>query len=196
MKILRFFYHLLDRFFVVFGAFIGSQIPEFFQQYTQRLAGHVAELSYQVDGLKKIASISGKTLDQYIHKFMINSDPDFVRQGEFMDGILIRWQELNQALFKLTQASIWEHPFVFLKEMDYSIARSTYQSFQPGLNLSTEGFLYACLGILAGYGFYHLIVKGLVAGWNWIQFKLNNNKLRNAYISANKDPGQTEETDE
>jgi hypothetical protein len=174
MKFLQFFYQLLDRFFVVFGAFLGSQVPQFLQQYTQRLGGHVAELNYQIEGLKKIASISGKTLDQYIHKFMLNSDPDFVRQGEFIDGMVIRWQELNQALSRLIQASIWERPFVFLKEMDYSIVRSTYQSFQPGLNLTTEGFLYACLGILAGYAFYHLMIKAIVALWNWIRFRLKS----------------------
>ncbi|MBA2369445.1 MAG: DUF2937 family protein [Candidatus Protochlamydia sp.] len=171
MKFLRFVYQVLDRFFVVFGAFLGSQIPQYLQQYTQRLAGHVAELDFQIAKLKKIAAMSGKTLDQYIHKFEQNTDPDFVRQGEFMDGIVIRWQELNQALSNLTEASVWKHPFVFLKEMDYSIARNTYESFQPGLNLTTEGFLYACLGILMGYSFYHLLIKGTVAIWSWIRLR-------------------------
>jgi hypothetical protein len=65
----------------VIGAFVASQIPEFIQQYTQRLAGHVNELYRLLNQMRQVASYSNKTLDQYIQKFITSSDPDFARQG-------------------------------------------------------------------------------------------------------------------
>src|ERR1700679_1329642 len=106
MKIFSTIGSLLDRLCVVIGAFIGSQIPQFMQQYTQRLAGHVDALQRLLNQLRQMASLSNKTLEQYIQKFKDTSDSDFVHQGEFMQGILSRWEDLHQALDRLTQGSI------------------------------------------------------------------------------------------
>ena len=44
------------------SAFAGSQIPQFMQQYSQRLAGHVAELQQLIDQLRSVAAHSNKSL--------------------------------------------------------------------------------------------------------------------------------------
>ncbi len=46
---------LIDRIFVVVGAFIFSQAPQFFSLYSQRLGGHVAELTLQIRAMEKVA---------------------------------------------------------------------------------------------------------------------------------------------
>lgn len=164
MKILHSFGSLMDRFCVAAGAFMGSQIPEFMQQYHQRLAGHVAELQRLLNQMRQVASYSNRTLEQYIHKFVSSPDPDFIHQGEFMQGILSRWEELNQALVHLTQSSMMARPYVFLKELHYDIAHSTFASFQPGMNLSVEGLCYAGFGILIGWGFYRIVSQSIFFG--------------------------------
>jgi hypothetical protein len=159
MRFLKFFSGLLDRLFLLIGAFIGSQVPEFMQQYRQRLSGHEAELNQLVDKLTQMASLSGKTLDQYIEKFMINADLDFAAQGTFMQGVVARWHDLHQTLQALAESSMWERPFYFFKYLNYPIAESTIQSFQPGINLTIEGLCYTGLGMGMAYLIYAMVVK-------------------------------------
>lgn len=159
MSIFSFVGSIIDRLCVVAGAFIGSQIPQFMQQYTQRLAGHVEALQKLIGQLNHIASLSQKTLEQYIHKFIQSGDPDFMKQGDFMQGILNRWQELHQALSHLNQSSLWTRPYYFIKDLQPDIAHSTLASFQPGLSLTLEGLCYAGAGMLIGWMIYQIASK-------------------------------------
>lgn len=168
MKVFSFIGNLFDRLCVVAGAFIGSQIPQFMQQYTQRLAGHVEALQKLINQLRHMSSFSNKTLEQYIQKFKDSPDPDFVRQGDFMQGILTRWAELQQALDHLTQSSMWWRPYYFLKDLQPDIAHSTLASFQPGFNLTIEGLCYAGTGMILGWVFYQITTKGLIYSYTRI----------------------------
>ncbi len=165
MKIFSLIGSLLDRLCVVAGAFIGSQIPQFMQQYTQRLAGHVEALQKLINQLREIATLSHKTLEQYIQKFKDSSDQDFIHQADFMQGILTRWQDLHQALDHLTQSSMWLRPYYFLKDLQPEIAHSTFASFQAGFNLTFEGLCYAGVGMVVGWAFYQLISKFIAFGY-------------------------------
>lgn len=169
MRFLFSFGKIIDRLCIVAGAFLGSQIPQFMQQYTQRLAGHVAELHHLLEQLRKTASNSQKSLDQYVQKFVSSPDADFASQGAFMQGILQRWDELNQALVQLSQSPAWTRPFVFFKELQPDIAQSTFATFQPGINLNLEGLCYAGIGILIGWAFFQLISKCFSAFWSFLK---------------------------
>lgn len=156
---LKIIHYILDRLFVVAGAFIGSQVPAFIQQYSQRLAGHVDELGRTIATLQKAAEHSNKNLDQYIGKFITSSDPDFSKQGEIMQSIVFRWQEITTSYQHLTGSNVWSRPFVFFSEWQPDIVKATLKSFQPSLALSVEGLCYTVAGLFAGYLFYHLIVR-------------------------------------
>ena len=150
----------LDRLFALMGAFLFSQLPLFMQQYAQQLAGHVDELRLQVSALEKLASQSGKTLDQYIHKFCISSDTDCTLQGQFMQGLVQRFQELSASLMSLQQANTWQHPFVFMKDFQLKIGLATYAGFTPGFAMTFESVIYLLGGLFVGYLFYQLMLKG------------------------------------
>lgn len=156
--------NLIDRLCVVAGAFIGSQIPQFMHQYTQRLAGHEEALQKLITQLRQIASLSHKTLEQYIQKFFDSGDPDFIQQGDFMQGILHRSQELHIALTHLTQSSPWLRPYYFLKDLQPDIAHSTFASFQPGLSLTLEGLFYGGVGMIVGWLFFQIVSKIFAVG--------------------------------
>ena len=166
MKMMHFIGSLLDRLCVILGAFIGSQIPQFMQQYSQRLAGHVDELHHLLNNLRQLATHSDKTLEQYIQKFATNADPDFAHQGEFMQQLVGRWQELEHALYHLVHSSIWARPYFFLKDLQTDIAQATLLSFQPGISLNLEGLCYAGAGVLIGLAFYHLVEKCVRIGFS------------------------------
>src|SRR5437868_6272991 len=93
----RWFIGICDRICAVLGAFAFSQIPLFYQQYTQRLAGHLAEAGWQVALLHETAEHAGKSLPAYIAKFLNQSDPDFVLQGRLMDSLITRLTTLKES---------------------------------------------------------------------------------------------------
>lgn len=150
---------MLDRIFAVAGALLLSQLPTFMQQYGQQLAGHVNELKLQLDRMTKRASHSGKSLDQYIQKFVQNSDGDIQHQGQLMQDMVVRYQDLSEASLALNNASVFSKPFVFVKYLYSDIVASTFQLFTPGFAFSVEGLVYALLGILFGVGLFAALRK-------------------------------------
>lgn len=141
----------LDRAFAVAGALLLSQAPLFMQQYQQRLAGHVAELQLQIEMMRQAAALSGKTLNQFVQKFLASQDLDFVRQGEIMQSMVQRWESLSEGYIAMNNAVPFLKPFVFLAHLNYEIAKTTFEAFNIGISLSLEGFVYALFGIIIGY---------------------------------------------
>lgn len=150
---------MLDRVFAVAGALLFSQVPTFMQQYGQQLTGHVQELKLQLDLMTQTALKSGKTLDQYIHKFLQFSDHDVSNQGQLMQDMVIRYQTLSEASLALNHASAFSKPFVFLNHFYPEIASSTLSFFTPSLSFTLEGGAYVLIGILFGYSIFFFLKK-------------------------------------
>lgn len=142
---------LLDRSFAVAGAVVFAQAPLFMQQYTQQMIGRAAELNLQVDSLRKSAGLSGKTIEQLSQKFMANSDPDIMRQGEMMMATVGRWHNITDGLAAMQDSSIWGRPAAFLYHLNSEAFISTLHEFRMGLPLNMEGGVYALLGVVTGY---------------------------------------------
>lgn len=147
---------ILDRIFAVIGAFIFSQAPHFMQQYKLMLAGHVAELTYQVKLIQRAAGESGKDLNQFIQKFLGSLDRDFVLQGEIMNSLVVRWKELSENYVALDQVTPFARPWIFLSDLKYDIFKSTLASYDFGLVFSMETLIYVMIGV--GIGFFSFIV--------------------------------------
>ena len=158
-KISSFFDGILDRIFSVIGAAVFSQIPEFIQQYIQRLGGHVDEAQHQVELIREAAQSSGQTLGTYIEIFITHTDPSIVHQGQLIQRTIERAEESTDALQAIKAASVFTKPFVFLAEIKYSIARAALGDFQPAIPLTLEGLIYAFIGLCFGLAFYQFVLK-------------------------------------
>ena len=158
-KTFSFFDRILDRIFSVIGAVAFSQIPEFIQQYIQRLGGHVDEAQYQVELIRKAAQSSGHTLSNYIELFIPHTDPSVVQQGQLIQRTIERARELAEALQAIKEASVFTRPFVFLANIKYPIAKATLEDFQPALPLSIESLIYAFIGLFLALAFYQFVLK-------------------------------------
>ena len=154
---------LLDRVLCVCGAVIFSQLPEFMQQYLQRLEGHLDEARLQVDRFKEAAAQSGMTLDQLVAGAAQNSDPAMGRLGGVIRTTLARLDDLSVADAALRQASVWSRPFVFLRHADWGIAKATWAIYRPAVPTTPEGFMYAGLGMVLVLALYHLGIKAPIA---------------------------------
>ncbi|QLH35042.1 MAG: DUF2937 family protein [Parachlamydiaceae bacterium] len=150
---------LIDRIFAVAGALILSQFPLFMQQYQQQLTGHISELQLQINSMRNAALLTGKSLKQYILKFLQSEDLDFKHQGEILNNMLQRYDHLLQGQQALQEAPFYAKPILFVRYLDLDIARSTWAKFEVGFPLNPEGFFYAILGILLGLAIYWALRK-------------------------------------
>lgn len=156
---------LIDRIFAAAGGVLFSQAPLFMKQYIQQLYGRAAELRYQVDAMRQAATNSGKTLEQFIQKFVDSGDVDFARQGDVMSAMVNRWYYINEALTSLQESSVLTRPFVFIRHMNWDIIKSTWSQYVFGLPLTLEGLIYAVLGIIFGFLVFYGIRKFFSALW-------------------------------
>jgi hypothetical protein len=150
---------VLDRILCVVGTVAFSQIPEFMQQYLQRLGGHLDEARRQLGKFEDAAEQSGITLDRLIAQTGSNADAAVAKLGGVMTDSVARVEELQAAQTAIVNASLWERPFVFFKNMDADIARATWQIFKPAIPTTVEGLVYAAIGMLVLLMFYHVAVR-------------------------------------
>lgn len=154
---------LVDRALCVIGTIAFSQIPEFMQQYLQRLGGHLDEARRQLAHFRQIAQQSGITLDALIGQTSTNSDPTVAKLSGVMTEAVARVETLESAQSAIQNAALWERPFVFLRHIDTDIARATWGIFRPAVPTTIEGLIYAALGMLVLLATYHVGVKYPIA---------------------------------
>lgn len=152
---------LMEKFCSLSGALLFAQFPAFFQQYTHELYGHLAELTYQNSILEQSAKLANKTLPQLIYKFTSSLDPDFQKQGHFMQSIGDRLDEYTRAFQSLQSAAIWQKPFLFIRYAKRDVILDTLSHFEWGISFSAESGVYLGVGLLIGYAAYSFLQAAL-----------------------------------
>lgn len=157
---------LLDRVLCVAGAITLSQAPEFFQQYLQRLGGHLDEARRVLVRFEAVARESGLTLTQLIETTRSEASAPVAKLGGVMAEAQTRAQALAQAESALRDADMWARPWVFLRHVDTEIARGTWVVFKPAVPVTAEGFCYAAAGMLLALGLYHFGIVWPLKTWS------------------------------
>lgn len=150
---------LLDRVLCLLGAVAFCQLPEFIQQYLQRLGGRLDEARRQLAEFEAVARQSKLTLPQFIDRTSANPDEAVARLGGVMQGTIDRVAELSRAETALRDASLWEKPFVFFAHLDTSIAGATLDIYRPAVPTTVEGLVYALAGMAVILGIYHGAIR-------------------------------------
>jgi hypothetical protein len=148
-----------DRALCAVGAVLFSQLPEFFQQYLQRLGGHLDEARRQLEQFRQTAAASGLTLDRLIAQARAQADPAMARLGQVMADTSDRVGQLAASERALRGASAWSRPFVFLRHVDPAIAHATWAVFRPAVPTTFEGLAYALFGMAVMLALYHGAVR-------------------------------------
>lgn len=159
---IKFLQAIFDRIFAVAGALLFSQLPHFFQAYTQRLGGHLGELGMQIRTLQEAAAKGGKTLDLYIEKFVKNPDSDIALQGEFMQSLVTRFSEIGRAYQGMADSSPLNRPFHFIQTFQPDVAKLTFNDFSFGLEFTPETGIYVLIGMGMGMLLFALM-NGLLS---------------------------------
>jgi hypothetical protein len=151
---------LTSRLALFVGALIGltaSQIPEYAQQYRQRLGGAIDELQSIVTEFDADSAGQGLTEQQGITRLSGNSD-EFVRErGRQMSEIVQRLHILSNANAEMAQAGPVGRLVALATDFDPLIARRAYASYEPAIPVTSEGFVLAALGMAIGYALFHAL---------------------------------------
>ncbi len=153
----------MDRVLCLLGAVAFCQLPEFIQQYLQRLGGHLDEARRQLAQFEAVAAQAKLTLPQFIDRTASNADDAVARLAGVMQSAVERVAELTSAEAALRNASILEKPFVFFAHLDRSIASAALDVYQPAVPTTLEGLLYAAVGMVVILGVYHGCVRYPIA---------------------------------
>jgi hypothetical protein len=156
---------LLDRLLCVAGAVIFTQAPEFFQQYLQRLGGHLDEARRQLAQFQDVAAQSHLTVEALARQTSGNADTAVAKLGGVITATVERVHELEAAQAALLQASVWTRPFVFMRQMDSSIAHATWSIFEPAVPTTLEGLVYGLVGMVVALSLYHGAIKYPLRRW-------------------------------
>lgn len=156
----------LDRIVCLLGAVGFAQAPEFFQQYFQRLGGHLDEARRVLAQFELAARASGKPFERFVTDTLANPDPGLAKLGQTMHDTAARVADLQAAHQALADANAWSRPWAFARHLDSSIAHATLDAFKPAVPTTLEGALYAALGLAVAFTLWYLSVRLPLEAWS------------------------------
>ncbi len=148
-----------DRLVCVCGAVAAAQGPEFMQQYLQRLGGHLDEARRQLAVFQGIAERAGLTLAQLVEQTRNTGVSTSAPRADSVAATAQRVDDLTQAHQALKQASTWERPWIFIRDLDTGIVAATWQDYRPAVPTTGEGLVYAAVGLAVAVALYYGLVR-------------------------------------
>jgi hypothetical protein len=134
----------------------ATQAPEFAQQYRQRLAGAIDELSRVVGVFENEAAKRSLTPSEAIARLETNSDTLARERGADMENDIDRLARMKTALSALTEPGSWRRLVVFVTDFDAATAGQAWKDFEPAVPTSLEAFAIGGLGLVFGWGATHI----------------------------------------
>ena len=141
-------------FFALLAGVVTSQLPEFAQQYRQRLGGAIDELQRFMDNFDQDVKSRSLTRAQGIETLMRNPDPLVAQRAHRLRETETRLAKLKDQNETMKDAGSFRRIAVMVNMFDPFIARRTYQFHEPAVPLNMEGLVTALAGFFAGLGLW------------------------------------------
>ncbi len=138
-------------------AALASQLPEFTQQYRQRLGGAIDELAAIVAEFDGEASNLSINRDEGIARLQGNSDVLAQQRGRSVADVVARKDRLERQRQAFATAGPVSQYAVLVADFDPGIARRSLADFQPAIPVTTAGFVAGAFGWLFGWLLTHVI---------------------------------------
>ncbi len=136
---------------LVFGLAM-TQLPEYVQQYRQRLGGAIDELAAIVARFDSDSAQQGLTQSGGIDRLRANPDR-FVRQrGDQEQENVMRLENLRGAQAEFRGEGQVAALMTFVTHYDSRIAKGAFDAFAPAVPTSPEAFVLGVVGFLFGGG--------------------------------------------
>jgi hypothetical protein len=151
----------------IIGALAGglgfSQIPEYSQQYAQRLGGAVDELAAITAEFDAAARAAGITREEALTRYETTGDTFIAGRGETMRAIFVREARMTEQLVALQTADPLERIMSMTRHFDTEVGGRALETYQPAVPVTGEGVAHAGAGALAGYGVLWALLSLLMA---------------------------------
>lgn len=142
---------------ILFSAVVSSQLPEFAQQYRQRLGGAIDELKLIIDRFDSDARSEGLDRNKALSRHLLSADEFFRKRGLAMQDTIMRYDRLGGQQKVMAEDNSVVRLLVFLTQADPGIRKATFDIYEPAVPVTTEGGLLATLGALLGWLLARLI---------------------------------------
>jgi hypothetical protein len=137
-------------------ALAGSQLPEFAQQYRQRLGGSIDELNRMIAEFDSEAAGQSLTREQGVDRLKTNADALAQQRGAAIESDVERAARLTrqQEAFKiggpLTRLAS------LIENFDPATAAQAIRDYEPAVPISFEAFVVAAVALVIGWSATHL----------------------------------------
>lgn len=133
-----------------------AQFPEYSQQYMQRMAGKVEELTRFVEEFDADARTVGVSREQALID-LAQGGAIGAERAQTMVTTIERQQKFSKALQELRSAGPFTRAYHASAFTDTELARGTLSDFKPALPLTFEGAVFGGVGFLGGIGIFSAI---------------------------------------
>jgi Protein of unknown function (DUF2937) len=135
---------------------IGSQLPEFAQQYRQRLGGALDELNRMIAQFDSEAAAQSLTPTQGVDRLKSNPD-DLARQrGLAIEEEVDRAHRLARQLEAFQTAGPLMRLVSVIENFDPTTATKAIEDFEPAVPITFEAFVVAGFALVLGWSATHL----------------------------------------
>ena len=134
---------------------VASQLPEFAQQYRQRLGGALDELHNTLEQFDRESTAEGLTRPQGVARLEASQDRLVRGRGRAVRDAETREKRLGEQLSALQSADPLGRLVAVGANFDSEVARRAMQSYEPAVPVTTEGFGVGLLGFVAGLALIH-----------------------------------------
>ncbi len=142
---------------------LGSQAPEFAQQYRQRLGGGIDELKRIVVRFERDATKAGKSIVDAIGQLQSSPDQLVRSRGDAMQADIQRLKNMERQRDEMQTSGPFFRIAYMLKGMDATLASATYAAYEPAVPVTQEGFASAAVGFIFGGGLMLFLTRMLRA---------------------------------
>ncbi|MEX0371167.1 MAG: DUF2937 family protein [Tateyamaria sp.] len=133
----------------LFAAAVASQLPEFSQQYQQRLGGAVDALAEVVADFDASAQAEGLSRDAALSQMRGTAFLD--RRRSDMTRTFVRYDTLRHDLVALQGAGPVVRTYHVVRSPDFEVGAAALDTFEPAVPLTAAGAMFAGTGFLAGW---------------------------------------------
>ena len=142
---------------LLFGL-IGAQAPEFAQQYRQRLAGALDELTRMIAEFDGESSAQSLSRAEGVARLKANGDPLARERGEALESDVARASRLQAQLDALRAGGL--NGFAgFVANFDAATAGRALEDFSPAVPLTTTAFIIGGAAMVFGWGATHVVAR-------------------------------------
>ncbi len=144
---------------------LGTQWPEFSQQYRQRLGGALDELRRIVAAFDAEAASRSLTPAEAVARLKDNADPLARERGADIEGDIAREARLAEEIAALKGAGPLRRLIVMAGDFDSTIAGETLRDFEPAVPVTAESLVVGALALIWGWGATHLCAWPIRRRW-------------------------------